>query len=324
DNNIFTPFPAGGRHAADQLLEALQNDPRRPQLNRVTQGLYPLGSVMKTVSAVAAADSGVYALDQRFTCSGIWAREDNFVRTDWKPDGHGTLTLAGALTQSCNPYFWELSYHMNQADPHLLPDYMHRFGFGGLTGMTDLPESPGFIPDPDWKFTNLGLPWTISDSANIVIGQGEVQVTPLQVVRWFAALANGGIFYRPQLVQKAGILGEAPSYTLQPEALARVNLRDGVLDTVRQGLCDVTTSRAGTAEYQFRNSELQTIGVCGKTGTAQDGSSASANSHAWFAAYAPRENPQVAIVVIVENSGEGSAVAAPIVRDILQYYFFGQ
>ncbi|MCB9450551.1 MAG: hypothetical protein H6672_03880 [Anaerolineaceae bacterium] len=324
DNNIFAPFPQGGRQAADQLIAAMQEDPRRPQLNRVTQGLYPLGSVMKTVGAVAAADSGVYALDQRYTCTGIWAREENFVRTDWKPDGHGTVNLSQALTQSCNPYFWELSYQMNLVDPETLPDYMHRFGFGEPTGLTDLQESPGLIPDPEWKQVNLGLPWTLSDAANIVIGQGEVQVTPLQVVRWFGALANGGTFYRPQLVQKVGILGEAPSYTLQADAMARVTLHDGVLDTVREGLCNVTTARSGTAEYQFRNSPLQTIGVCGKTGTAQDGSRADANSHAWFAAYAPRENPQVAIVVIVENSGEGSEVAAPIVRDILEYYFFGR
>lgn len=323
DNNVFNPYPQGGRNAADQLLRVIQDDPRRPQLNRVTQGLYPLGSVMKTVSAVAAADSGVYALDQRYVCTGIWAREENFIRTDWNPNGHGAVNLSQALTQSCNPYFWELSYQMNLVDPETLPDYMHRFGFGVPTGLTDLPEASGFIPDPEWKQRNLGLPWTLSDAANIVIGQGEVQVTPLQVVRWFGALANGGTFYRPQLVQKVGILGEVPSYTLQPDAMARVTLHDGVLDTVLEGLCNVTTARSGTAEYQFRNSPLQTLGVCGKTGTAQDGSRADANSHAWFAAFAPRENPQIAVVVIVENSGEGSEVAAPIVRDIMEYYFFG-
>jgi penicillin-binding protein 2 len=324
DNNLFNPYPQGGRYATDPLIQAIQDDPRRPQINRVTQGLYPLGSVMKTVSAVAAADSGVYALDQRYVCTGIWAREANFIRTDWDPNGHGSITLPQAITQSCNPYFWELSYQVNLADPNTLPDYMHRFGFGTPTGLTDLTEAAGFIPDPEWKELNLGLPWTLSDAANIVIGQGEVQVTPLQVVRWFAAVANGGTFYRPQLVQKVGILGEAPSATLQPDAMSRVTLHEGVLETLRAGMCDVTTARSGTAEYQFRESPLQNLVVCGKTGTAQDGSRADANSHAWFAAYAPRENPQVAVVIIVENSGEGSEVAAPIVRDILEYYFFGE
>jgi penicillin-binding protein 2 len=167
---------------------------------------------------------------------------------------------------------------------------------------------------------NTGIDWSFSDAVNMSIGQGELQVTPLQVARLFAAVANGGTFYRPQLVAQVGILGEAPSYVMTPEVISEVSIRTAVLDTVREGLCAVVQSRAGTAEFQFRNSDLQTIGVCGKTGTAQNRPGAA--THAWFAAYAPMNNPEIAIAVIVENAGEGSAVAAPIVRDILDYYFF--
>ena len=135
-----------------------------------------------------------------------------------------------------------------------------------------------------------------------------------------AAVANGGTFYRPQLVEQVGILGEAPSYVMTPEVLSEVSIRTAVLNTVREGLCAVVQSRAGTAEFQFHDSELLTIGVCGKTGTAQNRPGAA--THAWFAAYAPMNNPEIAIAVIVENGGEGSGVAAPIVRDILEYYFF--
>jgi penicillin-binding protein 2 len=323
DADVFAPYPDIGRAAAAKVQADLQADPRRPLLNRPAQGAYPLGSVMKSLTAAAVADSGVYALDQRYTCTGVWKREDNFTRYDWLPGGHGTLTLSQAITQSCDPYFYEVGYQLDQYNPEALPRYMRQAGFGSLTGLNDLSESAGLIPDPEWKRTTTGLNWTFSDAVNIAIGQGDVQVTPLQVTRWFAAIANGGILYRPQLVEKVGILGEAPSYTLTPDAIANVNIRPEVLDVVREGLCNVTTQRSGTAEYQFRNSELQSIGVCGKTGTAQDGP-ATAEAHAWFAAYAPKDDPEIAIAVIVENAGEGSAVAAPMVRDILEYYFFGR
>lgn len=321
NTDVFAPFPSMGRAEAARTIAELQADPRRPLLNRATQGVYPLGSVMKSVSATAVADSGVYSLDQRFVCTGIWTREDNFTRYDWLAGGHGTVTLSSALTQSCNPFFYEVGYQMNQFDPEALPGYMKRVGFGSLTGLTDVAEEAGFIPDPEWKRQTYGLDWTFSDAANISIGQGEVQVTPLQVARWFAAIANGGTLYRPLLVQKTAILGEVPGYTLTPDPMSELNLHPEVMNVVREGLCNVTTQRSGTAEYQFRDSELQTIGVCGKTGTAQD---VPRPTHAWFAAYAPREEPQVAIVVVVENGGEGSGVAAPIVRDILEYYFFGR
>ncbi len=320
DANIFAPFPSMGRTAASQLVTQLQSDPRRPLLNRPAQGLYPLGSVMKIITATAAADSGVYALDQRYTCSGIWTRDIN--RFDWLEGGHGTLTLPQALTQSCNPYFYEAGYQLNQADPFILPSYARRMGMGASTGLTDISDSAGLIIDPDWKFVNTGVEWTFSDSVNMAIGQGEVQVTPLQVVRMVAAVANGGTLYRPHLVEKVGILGEAPSFISSPEPMTNINIKPEVMETIRQGMCNVTSTQAGTAEYQFRAyPELQRIGVCGKTGTAQDGSSASALSHAWFASYAPKDNPEIAVVVMVENSGEGSGVAAPLARDILRYYF---
>jgi penicillin-binding protein 2 len=322
DANAFAPFPSMGKIAADQTIAQLQSDPRRPMLNRPTQGVYPLGSVMKAISTAAVADTGVYTLDQRYTCIAVWTRD--IERGDWLTSGHGTLTLPQALTQSCDPYFYEIGYQLDQFDPYALPSYARRMGMGGPTGLQDIAEAPGLIIDPDWKQTNLGIEWTFSDAVNMSIGQGEVLVTPLQVARLFAAIANGGTLYRPQLVEKTGILGEAPSFVSAPDPMTNFNIKPEVMETVRKGLCDVTSSRSGTAEYQFRDyPDLQRLGVCGKTGTAQDGP-ADAQSHAWFAAYAPKDNPQIAVAVIVENSGEGSGVAAPIVRDIMRYYFFEQ
>ncbi|MBA3869956.1 MAG: hypothetical protein H0X30_12485 [Anaerolineae bacterium] len=320
DINAFAPFSSLGSTQAAAMIAQLENDPRRPLLNRPTQGAYPLGSVMKLASSMAVADSGVYTLDQPYVCTGIFTREGNFTRYDWLPGGHGHVTLPSAITQSCNPYFYEVGYQLNLVNPEILPSYQQRF-FGKGTGMTDLPENPGFIPDPEWKIQNTGLQWTQSDAINIAIGQGEVQVTPLEVVRMVAAIANGGTLYKPQLVAKAGILGEASSYTMIPNAVADANVKQAVFDVIRKGMCDVTTKSYGTAEFVFRNDDaLQQIGVCGKTGTAQDGPRP---THAWFASYAPRDNPEIATIVMVENGGEGSGVAAPITRDILDYFFFG-
>ena len=322
DNNAFNPFPSMGRDAANAIVAAVQADTRRPQLNRPAQGIYPAGSTFKVVPAIAAADSGVYALDERYTCIGTWNRD--ILRVDWLAGGHSTLTLAGGLTNSCNPYFYETGYQLNEADPYLLPTYARRLGLGSLTGIGErgVAESAGTIIDPDW-LAQRGGTWRFSDAVNMAIGQGEVEVSPLQMTRLFALIANGGLLYRPQLVEKAGILGEAPSYTMEPELMEDTDIKPEVLAVIHEGLCGVTTLERGTAEYQFRGSPVQEIGVCGKTGTAQ-AAGAGTISHAWFAAYAPREAPEIAVVVMVENSGEGSGVAAPLTRDILEYYFFGE
>jgi penicillin-binding protein 2 len=211
---------------------------------------------------------------------------------------------------------------MDSVDPNLLPSYAKKLGLGVPTGLTDVAESPGLIPDPEWMRVNLARNWTYSDAVNMSIGQGQVQVTPLQIARLTSIVANGGFLYRPQLVKQVGIVGDVPSYTMQPEVMSDPGLSAEAIATVRQGMCAVTTNQTlGTAEFVFRDSDLQLIGVCGKTGTAED--PANLITHAWFTAYAPRENPEIAIAVIVENAGEGSGVAAPIVRRILEYYFFG-
>jgi penicillin-binding protein 2 len=318
DNNAYNAFPTMGRQQAQALVAEYQADPQTPELNRPAQGLFSLGSVMKTVTATAAADSGVYALDERYTCVGSWNRD--IPRFDWN-DGHGTLTLAGALTNSCNPYFYETGYRLFMADPWILPSYAKRFGFGSPTGLEDIAEESGFIPDPDW-FRLVGGAMTFSDEVNMAIGQGEMQVTPLQVVRWFGALANGGTLWQPTLVREVGLLGEERSPAHEPVGTP-INVRPEVMATIQSGLCAVTTTEsgvAGTAEFVFRDSELQTIGVCGKTGTAQTGGPTTP-SHAWFASWAPRENPEIAVIVMVETAGEGSGVAAPIARQVLEEYF---
>jgi penicillin-binding protein 2 len=320
DNNAYNPFPTMGREQALQIIQANSEDPRRPELNRPTQGQYPLGSVMKSVTAYAVANSGVDSLDYRYTCGGVWSRD--ITRYDWLAGGHGVVTLSSALTQSCNPFFYEQGYRIDAADRWLLPNYARAVGFGAPTGMDDLPEAVGNVQDPDWVRTNLSVDWTFSDAVNMAIGQGPLLVTPIQVVRWFAALANGGTLYRPQLVHEAGLLGDTLRTVSEPEVMSTLEFEPGVLEMLRTGMCDVTTESFGTAEFVFRNSPLQALGVCGKTGTAQAGGDGTQPPFAWFAAWAPRESPTIAVVVLVENAGEGSGVAAPIAREVMEAFFF--
>lgn len=317
DNNAFTPFPNMGRATADQIVQQVQEDDRRPQLNRATLGIYPAGSIFKVVPAIAAADSGLYAFDHRYTSIGIWNRD--IPRTDWLAGGHGTLTLPQFLKHSCNSCFYETGYDLDQVDPFLLPSYARRLGLGSVTGLRDVAEAPGTIIDPA-ILREQGGSWRYSDAVNMAIGQGEVEVTPLQMVRLYAAIANGGTLYRPQLVRQVGILGENPSFIMTPDPMRDINVQPEVLEMVHNALCTVTTEQGGTAEHIFRHSPIQNMVACGKTGTAQV--SGNAPPHAWFVAYAPRDNPEIAVIVMVENAGDGSAVAAPITREILEYYFF--
>ena len=316
--NAFTTFPVIGREEADALIEQVTDDPRRPLLNRAAQGRYPTGSTMKIVTAIAALDSGVYEPDERYVSIGVWDRD--IPRFDWLAGGHGSVTLAQALTVSCNTCFYEAGYRLNETDPYLFSSYANLLGLGVPTGLNDIATSSGLIGTPEFKASVDPVVWSYSDAVNMAIGQGFVEVSPLQLARVYGAVANGGLMYRPQLVDRVGLL-DSFSYEMTPELLADTGISPSVFDNLREGLCNVTTQRQGTASFVFRDSRLLEIGVCAKTGTATS-PGAGTLPHAWFAAYAPRENPEIVIVTMVENAGEGSEVAAPITRNILEYYFF--
>ncbi|HEX2622497.1 MAG TPA: penicillin-binding transpeptidase domain-containing protein, partial [Phototrophicaceae bacterium] len=324
DDNALVPFPAIGKKAAQDILQALSTDTRNPLLNRPTQGRYPSGSVMKIGTAMAVVDSGIYTANTHYVCNGSWTR-DGVTLDDWWAAGHGVVTPATAVTQSCNPFFYEVGYQMNLRDPELLPDYLRQFGLGQPTGLTEIPEDSGYIGDAETLRVKYGVQWSFSDASRMAIGQGEVEITPLQIIRLTAAIANGGTLYRPQILMRSGILDEI-SYSMTPDANGNINIRPDVIEMVREGMCAVTTSPVGTANFVFQDSPLLDIGICGKTGTAQD--LPRPTTHAWFTAYAPRDNPEIAVTVMVENagigiSGEGSVMAAPIVRQIMEYYFLG-
>jgi len=320
EGNAQNPFPAVGREVADLVLEDLADDDRVPQLNRPTQGVYPTGSVMKVMSSVAALESGVYDEYTAYFCNGIWNYQGDF-RYDWLAGGHGRMTVQSGITNSCNPFFYEVGFRLNDEDPYLLSKYAQLMGLGDFTGLTDIEESPGNIPTPDNVLQTSGLPWSYAFAVNLSIGQGEVQASPLQMVRMYAAIANGGYLLRPQLVRERGILDQR-TIVAKRDVVKDTEVSDHTLDIIRTGMCEVTTTRTGTASHIFRDSPLLDVGVCGKTGTAQapgDG----VPPHSWFIAFAPADDPQIAIVTMVENAGDGSAIAAPLTRRILEYYYFG-
>ena len=320
DSNVLTPFPSIGRAKAAEGLEAIVEDERKPLLNRSTQGAYSTGSVMKGLTAVAALESGVYDETTRYNCTGSWAYGTD-LRYDWLRNGHGIMSLQTGITNSCNPFFYQAGFSLNAVDPWLLPSFARLLGLGRLTGINTVPEVAGNVPTPDniTKFT--GLPWSYSHAVNLSIGQGEVQASPLQMARLYAAIANGGYLLRPHLVRERGILDQR-TRVAQRDVMVDAQLDPANLAIIRRGLCDVVSSYTGTAAHKFYGSPLLDVGVCGKTGTAQVPGE-DEPPHSWFIAYAPAKEPQIVIVTMVENAGEGSAVAAPLTRDILEYYYFG-
>ncbi|MCS6870712.1 MAG: penicillin-binding transpeptidase domain-containing protein [Anaerolineae bacterium] len=321
--NVEAFNPNSSLPNAQALIRQWMNDPRKPTFNRATLGQYPPGSVFKIVSMAAGIESGLFTPNTRYYCSGIWNGTPigDRTRTDWiasTPAGrHGSITLKQALTGSCNTYFWHLGWTLSNSDPEILPDVARKLGFGKPSGMTDLPEAVGLLPEPSRYEQLVGRKWRNSDALNAVIGQGDVVVTPLQIARMVAAIANGGYLYKPYVVEKIGIISE-PSFIAKPEA-ERLDFKPETLAAIREAMCEVTTNRTlGTATFVFEG--LRGAVVCGKTGTAE---TPTGGTHAWFAAFAGKtaESPEIALVVLVERSGEGSAIAAPIARRLVEAYY---
>ncbi|MEW5988337.1 MAG: penicillin-binding transpeptidase domain-containing protein [Chloroflexota bacterium] len=315
------------RPNAELELAAVLNHPGQPLVNRAAQGEYPAGSLFKIVTASAGLVSGVYTPDTGYNCTGVWTGlGEAYQKFDWLAGGHGFVNLRQALTRSCNPYFYEAGFRLDGVDPFILPNTARQFGLGAPTAIVGLDDASGLIPDPDWKLANVGEGWATGDAVNMAIGQGYVLVTPLQIARELAAVANGGALLRPTVIDRIGAAGEAPEEPWPAETVGRLPLSAEQLAAIQESLRAVTNSSAGTATHRFQNFPVP---VAGKTGTAE---APPGLSHAWFAGYAPAapytradgttiETPEIAIAVIVEHAGEGSAVAAPIFRRIVELYY---
>ncbi|MCC6260588.1 MAG: hypothetical protein IT311_06970 [Anaerolineales bacterium] len=313
-------------------LGNLINDPNTPLYNRATQGQYPLGSVFKIITMSAALESGLYLKDTPYDCQydftdipGIAPRHDwtwehcqqRLQRglacntSDSKPSG--LLTLQEGLMRSCNPYFWHIGLDLfaNWDRAGDIAKMARGFGLAAPTGIEQVPEASGQIL----------VPTTDIDAINQAIGQGDVQVTPLQVADFIAAIANGGTLYRPQLIEKILPVEGEPLLVFKPEARGTLPLRKENLEILQEAMFMVTQNPLGTARFNIRGLQFN---VAGKTGTAESGSGL---SHAWFAGYTHNQDntqkPDIAIAIIIENRGEGSDWAVPLFRAMVESYYYG-
>lgn len=309
DANAIT----GGLSGSDWT--ALLEDEGRPLVNRATQAELPPGSVFKVVTETAALESGVFSPGSTFFCPGSWSGlGSSWTVRCWLPSGHGSLTLAEGLVHSCNTVFAEVGSQLDSFDREALPRFAREFGFGTGTGLVGVPDSPGLVPDTAWRQRALGQAWFPGDTVNFAIGQGDLLVTPLQVAGMIAAVANGGVRYRPQLLLSVGAPSSEGSTLSQPEVVGQLPISAEHLASLRQSLLDGCMSGRGTA---YAALGTMSVPVAGKTGTAENPGSA---PHAWFAGYAPAEAPTIAVAVVVEHGGQGSLVAAPIFRQLVETY----
>jgi penicillin-binding protein 2 len=301
---------------------ALANDPARPLLNRPIQGQYPAGSTFKIITMGTIMERGGVPPTQTYTCTGVWNKL-GWPMTCWLAGGHGTIDLVYALTASCDITFYQVGYDLSFIDMDALPSYARDFGLGAPTGLGQMPdgdwdplgEASGLVPDDAWKRQVYGDGWSTGDNVNLAIGQGFLLVTPLQMARMVAAVANGGTLYRPQIVSKVAAAADQPEVVFEPERVGRLPITEETLQAIRTGLEGVTTKAGGTATHRFIDFPIP---VAGKTGTAQNEGEL---PHAWFIGYLPADDPEIAIVAMVENSGEGSTYAAPLFRQVAAAYY---
>src|SRR2546426_2189426 len=290
-------------------------DPDHPLLNRTIQSQYAPGSIFKIVVTAAGLQEATIAPMDRTYCNGQF-HLGAWTFKDWKEGGHGHVDLRAALVHSCNIFFYQAGLKVGA---EAIVRYARAFGLGATPG-TDLgSEKPGLIPFVDWKRRRGGRGWQAGDTINVSIGQGPVLVTPMQVARMMAAVANGGILWKPRLVQRVDKVDGTLAYATSTKMTGHVDLSPVVWAFLRNALVGVV-NEGGTGGA----ARLPGVLIAGKTGTAQsiaNSDAARGQDHAWFASYAPAEDPQVVVVVLVERGGKGGQVAAPIARQIYQAIF---
>lgn len=342
DNNLFSDGITPDEY---KIYEQLESDPYKPFLNHAIGDRLPPGSIYKVIPASAALQEAVLDRDTRIVGEGRIVipnryfpndpgRAQPFVCWIWlgRRGAHGALNVVEGLAHSCDIFFYKVGGGFEETDfeglgEKRLTAYSRLFGLGELTGI-DLPEEiPGLVPDRTWKRLTYGESWSTGDTYNMSIGQGFLEVTPLQMLNATAAVANGGTLYRPRLLlrltgQEGRVVRE-----YQPEVVRYLPIDLTHLATVREGM------EAAVLYGTATGAQVEGVRVAGKTGTAEffcpneelkhglcyQGQPLP--THAWFTAFAPVENPEIALIVYVYNGGEGSETAVPIAHDILEWYF---
>ncbi len=308
DPNVFTT----GIQVS--LWQKLTRDPEKPLLNRVIQGVYAPGSVFKIVTAIAALEEGLISPSTTYFCAG-YVRFYNRTFRCHRGEGHGAVDLHRAIAGSCNAYFYNVGVGLEIRRIH---SYATLMGLGSATGV-DLPgESSGLVPSPQWKLRVQKAPWYPGETVSVAIGQGQVSVTPLQLARLAALVANGGRLVTPHLVRmERGELKRWP----EPKDLG---LKPRNIAVIKRAMRSVVDGGTGWRAM------LPGLLVAGKTGSAQvvghdrlarSGDAPGMRPHGWFVAFAPSDDPTIAVAALVEHGGSGGEAAAPVVRELLMQFF---
>ena len=313
-----------------QDWKALNDSPDHPMLHRAIYSTYPPGSTFKPFMALAGLETGKRTARQAMYDIGYFQFGGHRFMDD-KIGGHGMVDLHKSIVVSCNTYYYQLA---NDLGIEGIAGFMAPFGFGERTGI-DLPgEATGVLPSPEWKRQRFKKPeqqrWYAGETISVGIGQGYNAYTPLQLANALAALVNHGKLFRPHVVKYVVDARTGERRAVEPEPLRQIPLREAHLKAVLDGMVDV--NRTGTGKRAFKGAPY-TVG--GKTGTAQVFSLRGQRyvegrvrerlrDHSWFVAYAPAENPKIALAVLVENGGFGAQSAAPIARQVIDYYLLDQ
>jgi penicillin-binding protein 2 len=301
----------------------LLKDRLRPLSNRATQGQYPPGSTFKIIMAIAGLEEGVVQPESRIFDPGYYTFGNRSFR-DWKKGGHGSVDLHRAIVESCDVYFYQLGPRIGI---DRIAKWARAFGLGDKTGVALDDERNGLVPDSDWKRKRYRQPWYPGETVSIAIGQGYLTVTPLQMANMIATVANGGKLYRPRIVSKVESVDGATVREYGPEIIHTIDVKPATLERVRNALADVVKVAGGTGGAA-RSSIVE---IAGKTGTAQvvemkggyvktEQLAYFNRDHAWFVSYAPVQNPQIAVAVLLEHGGHGGDAAAPMAKKVIEKF----
>ena len=307
DNNLFSGY------IDQESYTDLITDDNQPLFFRALQGEYPSGSTFKPIVALAALKEGVVTPNTTFLSNG-GIRVDRWFFPDWKAGGHGITNMVKALAESVNTYFYIIGGGYNNIQGlgvDRIVDFAKKFYYTQKLGVDYPSEADGFLPSRQWKEEVKKERWYIGDTYNISIGQGDVLVTPLQVTSMFAYLANGGKLYQPHFIKKIEY-ADGTYKDIEP-VLLQQNLADPQhIAVVRNGLKAAVDWGSARSLNQFKPFQ-----IAGKTGTAQANSTE--EPHAWFVSFAPFDNPEIALTILIEN-GETSNNAVAVAREFYRWY----
>ncbi|CAN2039357.1 penicillin-binding protein 2 [Candidatus Magnetomoraceae bacterium gMMP-15] len=303
----------------------LISNPDRPLENKVIQGEYPPGSVYKIVTAMAGLEEGIINEYGRYHCPGYYRLGNSTFRC-WKKTGHGSVNIVEALAKSCDVFFYQVG---QQLGVDRLAKYAKACGLGSPTGIRLDREARGLIPTAKWKKERTGVSWQKGETLSISIGQGFDLATPIQILSLIAAVANGGVIYKPLIIKKIETAEGAPVLEAKKQKIGELPASKKTLSLIKKGLWNVINKPGGTAYHYAREVGMD---ISGKTGTSQVISRKSLDKihnkdanqfkpHAWFVAFAPsKTKSKIAVVVLVEHGEHGSSGAAPLAKEMIKTY----